>query len=101
MSIGYSGEVNEVYPDTGAPQGEYHVAMPGDIRTKNVRSSILGWQMTLCTFGPPSERQRRWILKFEDDDVDDMQFDDEAEALERFRRMSDMWNCTLFVTAEL
>lgn len=53
----------------------------------------------LCTFGPPSERRRHWILKFEDADVDDMHFDQEYEAHDAFRRYSDCWTCTLFVTA--
>lgn len=55
----------------------------------------------LCTFGPPSERKRHWILVFEDADVDDMHFDDEGEAMRDFSRASTHWNCTLLVTAEL
>ena len=54
----------------------------------------------LCTFGPPLERQRRWVLTFEDADVEDMHFDNEDEAMQKFKVMSDMWNCTLLVTAE-
>lgn len=54
----------------------------------------------LCTYGPPSERKRHWILKFEDADKGDMHFDDEAEALRMFFRCDVAWNCTLFVTAE-
>jgi hypothetical protein len=57
--------------------------------------------MTLCTFGPPAERRRRWILKFEDTDASDMHFTDEAEAHAMFNRCSLNWTCTLFVTAEI
>lgn len=55
----------------------------------------------LCTYGPPAERRRRWILKFEDPDVNDMHFDDEAEALIMFARHSMNWTCTLFGTWEM
>jgi hypothetical protein len=30
----------------------------------------------------------------------DMHFDDEAEAVDKFKRCTEAWNCTLFVTAE-
>lgn len=55
--------------------------------------------MTLCTFGPPDERERRWILKFEDVDVDDMHFTAEPDAMRAFDRYSGAFTCTLFVTA--
>lgn len=55
----------------------------------------------LCTYGPPGERKRLWILKFEDADVADMHFDSEDEALETFRRKSDSWTCTLLSTHEI
>ena len=54
----------------------------------------------LCTFGPPSERKRRWILKFEDADVGDMHFNNETEAMMKWYQAKDNWTCTLFVTAE-
>lgn len=54
----------------------------------------------LCTYGPPNERKRHWILKFEDADKDDMHFEDEQEAMRMFNRCKDNWTCTLFVTAE-
>lgn len=53
----------------------------------------------LCTFGPPKERRRHWILKFEDTDRDDMHFDDEGQAMRMFVHCADNWTCTLFVTA--
>lgn len=56
--------------------------------------------MSLCTFGPPAERQRQWILKFEDADVDDMFFAAEPDAMRAFERYSGAFTCTLFVTAE-
>lgn len=55
--------------------------------------------MTLCTFGPPAERERRWILKFEDADVGDMHFAAEPDAMRAFERYSGAYTCTLFVTA--
>lgn len=55
--------------------------------------------MTLCTFGPPAERERRWILKFEDADVGDMHFAAEPDAMRAFERYSGAFTCTLFVTA--
>ena len=57
-------------------------------------------QKVLCTFGPPANRKRRWILKFEDRDVADMHFDDEGEAMHAWNLAKDNWTCTLFVTAE-
>lgn len=39
----------------------------------------------LCTFGPPLERRCRFILKFEDRDMDDLHFDNEPEAIAAFR----------------
>jgi len=56
--------------------------------------------MTLCTFGPPSERTKYWILKFEDYDVGDMHFTVEPDAMRAFERYSQTYTCTLFVTAE-
>jgi len=53
----------------------------------------------LCTFGPPAQRRPHWILRFEDAEMADMHFDDEDEAMARFDRCSQTWNCTLFVTA--
>lgn len=53
----------------------------------------------LCTYGPPAERKRHWILKFDDADKNDMHFTDEHEAIAMFRRCSTAWTCTLFVTA--
>lgn len=58
-------------------------------------------RVELCTFGPPTERRRRWILKFEDADVDDMHFEEREEAERAWRRYSDAWTCTLFVTAKI
>lgn len=52
----------------------------------------------LCTYGPPAERKRTWVIKFEDADMGDMFFTDEKEALETFDRASLNWNCTLFET---
>ena len=57
--------------------------------------------MTLCTYGPPAERKRRWILKFEDAEVGDMHFGDEGEAMRAFATFSAAYTCTLFVTAEV
>ena len=57
-------------------------------------------ESVICTFGPPAERRRHWILIFEDADVGDMHFDDELEAHEAFERYDDHLNCTLFVTTE-
>lgn len=56
--------------------------------------------MTLCTYGPPKERERHWILKFDDRDVDDMHYTVEADAMRAFERYSGAYTCTLFVTAE-
>lgn len=56
--------------------------------------------MTLCTYGPPAERKRRWILKFDDPDAGDMHFAAEPDAMRAFERYSGSWTCTLFVTAE-
>jgi len=53
----------------------------------------------LCTFGPPAERKRRWILRFADTDVGDMHFDDEGAAHKKFEQSSDAWTCTLYETA--
>lgn len=55
----------------------------------------------LCTYGPPAERKRHWILKFEDADMSDMHFDNEEEAVKRFDRCKDAWTCTLFGTWEM
>lgn len=49
----------------------------------------------LCTFGPKAERKRRWILKFEDADVGDMHFNDQAEAEGAFVKFSDSYTCTV------
>jgi hypothetical protein len=54
----------------------------------------------LCTYGPQAERQRHWILKFDDPDRCDMHFDNESEAMRMWDRLKDNWTCTLFVTAE-
>lgn len=54
----------------------------------------------LCTDGPIANRERRWILKFEDADMGDMHFDNESEAMRNWDRAKDNWTCTLFVTAE-
>jgi hypothetical protein len=56
--------------------------------------------MTLCTFGPPLERKRHWILKFEDTDVANMHFSVERDAMLAFEKFSGAYTCTLFVTAE-
>lgn len=56
--------------------------------------------MPLCTFGPPAERKRYWILKFEDRDVGDMHFTVEPDAMRAWDRYKDSYTCTLFVTAE-
>lgn len=55
----------------------------------------------LCTFGPPQERRRRYILKFEDADMADMHFDDKVEAVAEFLKRQGMWTCTLFGTVEI
>jgi len=55
----------------------------------------------LCTFGPPNERRKRWILKFEDTEMSDMHFDDEVEAKSCWRRLKDAWTCTLYVIEEM
>jgi hypothetical protein len=55
-------------------------------------------ETALCTFGPEKERKRVFILKFEDADVGDMYFTDEAEAVKAFGRHSFTWNCTLLST---
>lgn len=57
-------------------------------------------RFVLCTFGPPNERKRHWILKFEDTDVGDMHFDNELTALMAFRSFAMTYTCTLFVTAD-
>lgn len=54
----------------------------------------------LCTDGPPNERTRCWILKFDDRDMGDMHFDNEGDAMRAWDRAKDNWTCTLFVTAE-
>ena len=54
----------------------------------------------LCTYGPPAERERRWILKFDDPDKATMHFFNEPDAMRMFDRCKDNWTCTLFVTAE-
>ena len=54
----------------------------------------------LCTYGPPKERKRHWILKFDDPEHGDMHFDNEDQAMRAFDRAKDNWTCTLFVTAE-
>lgn len=56
---------------------------------------------TLCTFGPPLERKRKFILRFEDRFRGEMFFDDEGEAVAMFLRCTDVWNCTLFGTVEM
>jgi hypothetical protein len=55
----------------------------------------------ICTFGPPKERRRRWIIKFEDADMGEMHFDNEHEAITKFKKCSMAWTCTLFVTATI
>lgn len=55
----------------------------------------------LCTFGPPEERKKRWVLVFEDAEVGRMYFDDQEAAIQMFKKMTDNWNCTLFVTETL
>lgn len=57
--------------------------------------------MTLCTYGPPGARRRHWLLRFDDPDKGDMRFNNESEAMRMFKRCTDNWTCTLFVTAEL
>src|SRR4051812_47009801 len=54
----------------------------------------------LCTFGPPNERARHWMLVFEDADVNDMHFSVEHDAMLAFEWYSTAYTCTLFVTAE-
>lgn len=54
----------------------------------------------LCTYGPPHERKRRWVLRFDDPDRGEMHFDDEGEAMSMFNKCTMNWTCTLFVTAE-
>lgn len=54
----------------------------------------------LCTYGPPTERQRLWILKFDDPDKMDIYFDNENDAMRMWDRQKDIWTCALFVTAE-
>lgn len=54
----------------------------------------------LCTYGPPAERKRYWLLKFDDPDKGTMHFNDEVEAMRAWDRCRDNWTCTLFVTAE-
>jgi len=55
----------------------------------------------LTTFGPPAERRRRFIIKFEDADMADMHFICELEATARWDRLKDHWTCTLFGTWEI
>ena len=54
----------------------------------------------LCTDGPPAERERRWLLKFNDPDKGFAFFDNEAEAMRAWDRAKDTWTCTLFMTAD-
>jgi len=53
---------------------------------------------TLASFG--TERKRIWILKFEDADRGDMNFDDESDAHHAYENFSVGWNCTLLETSD-
>lgn len=55
----------------------------------------------LCTYGPPTERKARFILKFDDADVRDMHFDDQGDAIAAYLRHTGSWTCTLFGTVEI
>jgi hypothetical protein len=52
-----------------------------------------------CTFGPPAERKRQWIILFEDADRGVMVFDDEREAHTAWDGAKDNWTCTLYETS--
>lgn len=54
----------------------------------------------LCTDGPPNERERLWLLKFDDADKGYALYRNESEAMRAWDRAKDNWTCTLFVTAE-
>ncbi len=54
----------------------------------------------LCTDGPPNERKRCWLLKFDDPDRGFGLYDNEPEAMRAWDQAKDNWTCTLFVTAE-
>lgn len=56
--------------------------------------------LDFCTYGPPAERKRRWIILFDEPDRGMMVFDDEAEAHTAWDRAKDNWTCTLFETAK-
>jgi len=50
-----------------------------------------------CAPGPAADQQKRWILKFEDQDRGDAVFDDESKAREAFAYSESRgWNCHLF-----
>lgn len=50
----------------------------------------------LCTFGPPGEREQRYVLHFEDRDMGRMYFNTSVEAFDAFRRFATSYTCTLF-----
>lgn len=54
----------------------------------------------LCTYGPPSERKRVWLLHFDDPSKGYGVYHDEGEAMRAWYRAKDNWTCTLFVIAE-
>lgn len=52
----------------------------------------------LCTYGPPAERRRVWVVIFDDPDQHMRVFHDRDEAIYYWTRYSESWACTLFVT---
>ena len=62
---------------------------------------LAGVDRVLCTYGPPAERKRRWLLRFDDPDRGECSFHDEQKTVEFFRRAADQWTCTLFATTDM
>lgn len=56
--------------------------------------------MTLCTYGPPFERERKWLLTFDDPAQGIAIYDNEGEAMRAWDRAKDNWTCTLWVIAD-
>lgn len=71
-----------------------------DIEASEVAANASAEARDFCTYGPPDERKRQWIIVFEDADRGMMIFSDEREAHTAWDKAKDNWTCTLFETSE-
>lgn len=104
---------NRYHPSPILPNGEYRLTshvykwmgflegVGWALRTKTPllygQTGVGEW----CALGPAAGQTRKWLLVFEDKDMDITTFDDELEARTAFAKAEDMgWNCHLFQHAQ-